>query len=121
MNKQIHEGHFARKRFGQNFLTDSFIINKIVTAFNPKADQSIIEIGPGLGALTLPITKHIENITVIELDRNLVARLAAHPALSTKLTIISNDAMTIDFGAIAKKKINLLECSVIFLIIFQPI
>ncbi|MGP1954210.1 MAG: 16S rRNA (adenine(1518)-N(6)/adenine(1519)-N(6))-dimethyltransferase RsmA, partial [Arsenophonus sp. NC-QC1-MAG3] len=104
MNKRIHEGHFARKRFGQNFLTDPFIINNIVAAFNPKSDQSIVEIGPGLGALTLPITKHIENITVIELDRNLAARLAAHPVLSAKLTIISSDAMMIDFGAIAKEK-----------------
>ncbi|MGP1947034.1 MAG: 16S rRNA (adenine(1518)-N(6)/adenine(1519)-N(6))-dimethyltransferase RsmA [Arsenophonus sp. NC-PG7-MAG3] len=104
MNKRIHEGHFARKRFGQNFLIDPFIINNIVTAFNPKSDQSIVEIGPGLGALTLPMTKNIENITVIELDRNLAARLAAHPVLSAKLTIISNDAMTIDFGAIAKEK-----------------
>ncbi|MFP3029153.1 MAG: 16S rRNA (adenine(1518)-N(6)/adenine(1519)-N(6))-dimethyltransferase RsmA [Arsenophonus sp.] len=104
MNKLIHEGHFARKRFGQIFLTDRFIIDNIVTAFNPKPNQAIVEIGPGLGALTLPVTKHIENITVIELDRDLAARLASHPALSPKLTIIQNDALTIDFGAIAKEK-----------------
>ncbi|QBY42034.1 16S rRNA (adenine(1518)-N(6)/adenine(1519)-N(6))-dimethyltransferase RsmA [Arsenophonus nasoniae] len=104
MNKRIHQGHFARKRFGQNFLTDPFIIDNMVTAFNPKPDQAIVEIGPGLGALTLPVSEHIENMTVVELDRDLAARLAAHPALSAKLTIIQNDAMTIDFGAIAKEK-----------------
>ncbi|WGL98781.1 16S rRNA (adenine(1518)-N(6)/adenine(1519)-N(6))-dimethyltransferase RsmA [Arsenophonus sp. aPb] len=104
MNKRIHQGHFARKRFGQNFLTDPFIIDNMVTAFNPKPDQAIVEIGPGLGALTLPVSEHIENMTVVELDRDLAARLAAHPALSAKLTIIQDDAMTIDFGAIAKEK-----------------
>lgn len=104
MNKRIHQGHFARKRFGQNFLTDPFIIDSMVTAFNPKPNQAIVEIGPGLGALTLPISDQIENMTVIELDRDLAARLAAHPALRAKLTIIQNDAMTIDFGAIAKEK-----------------
>lgn len=104
MNKRIHQGHFARKRFGQNFLTDPFIIDNIVTAFNPKPDQAIVEIGPGLGALTLPVSEQIENMTVVELDRDLAVRLAAHPALNAKLTIIQNDAMMIDFSAIAKKK-----------------
>ncbi|VAY02173.1 Ribosomal RNA small subunit methyltransferase A [Arsenophonus endosymbiont of Aleurodicus dispersus] len=104
MNKLIHQGHFPRKRFGQNFLTDQFIIDNIVTAFNPKPDQAIVEIGPGLGALTLPVSEHIENMTIIELDHDLTVRLAAHPALSAKLTIIPNDAMTIDFGEIMKEK-----------------
>lgn len=104
MNKRIHQGHFARKRFGQNFLTDPLIIDNMVTAFNPKPDQAIVEIGPGLGALTLPISALIDNMAVIELDRDLAARLAAHPALSAKLTIIPNDAITINFGAIAKEK-----------------
>ena len=52
MNNRVHQGHFARKRFGQNFLTDQFIIDSIVDAMNPKPGQSIVEIGPGLGALT---------------------------------------------------------------------
>ncbi|MFP3019160.1 MAG: 16S rRNA (adenine(1518)-N(6)/adenine(1519)-N(6))-dimethyltransferase RsmA [Arsenophonus sp.] len=109
MNKRIHQGHFARKRFGQNFLTDPFIINNIIAAFNPKPDQAIIEIGPGLGALTLPVSERIENMTVVELDYNLAARLSVHPALRDKLTIIQNDAMMINFGEIAKEKGKLLR------------
>ncbi|MGP1930221.1 MAG: 16S rRNA (adenine(1518)-N(6)/adenine(1519)-N(6))-dimethyltransferase RsmA [Arsenophonus sp. ET-YP4-MAG3] len=104
MNKQIYQGHFARKRFGQNFLVDKFIINNIVTNFNPKYDQIIIEIGPGLGALTLAVSEYVKNMTVIELDRDLAVRLAVHPKLKSKLTIIQKDVMMIDFTMIAKEK-----------------
>ncbi|BGI50951.1 MAG: 16S rRNA (adenine(1518)-N(6)/adenine(1519)-N(6)) -dimethyltransferase RsmA [Arsenophonus endosymbiont of Ceratovacuna japonica] len=104
MNKQIYKGHFARKRFGQFFLIDQFIINKIVDALNPKPNEIIIEIGPGLGALTLPVSKYIDKMIVIELDRNLVSILAKDPIFRTKLTIIENDVMKINFSAIAKEK-----------------
>lgn len=104
MNKKIYQGHVPRKRFGQNFLTDPFIIDTIVTAFNPKPDQAIVEIGPGLGALTLPISEYVKSMTVIELDRDLASRLAIHPVLKHKLTVIAKDVMIIDFSVIGKKK-----------------
>ncbi|WP_348666561.1 16S rRNA (adenine(1518)-N(6)/adenine(1519)-N(6))-dimethyltransferase RsmA [Arsenophonus symbiont of Ornithomya chloropus] len=104
MNNKIYQGHFLRKRFGQIFLTDPYIINNIIKIFNPKDNQEIIEIGPGLGVLTLPLMKYVKHMTVIELDRNLAFRLMKNPKLKHKLTILQNDAMKIDFGAIARSK-----------------
>lgn len=101
MNNRVHQGHFARKRFGQNFLTDSFIIDSIVTAIHPQVGEAIVEIGPGLGALTEPVGERLEQMTVIELDRDLAARLEQHPTLKDKLTIYQQDAMTFDFAALA--------------------
>ncbi len=97
MNNRVHQGHVARKRFGQNFLKDQYIIDSIVSAINPRKDQAIIEIGPGLGALTEPVANLVDQLTVIELDRDLAHRLARHPFLQEKLTIYQQDAMTIDF------------------------
>lgn len=103
MNNKVHQGHHARKRFGQNFLTDQFIIDSIVNAMNPLVGQAIVEIGPGLGALTEPVGERMDKMTVVELDRDLAARLHVHPKLKDKLTIIQQDAMTVDFGQIAKE------------------
>ena len=103
MNNRVHQGHFARKRFGQNFLTDQFIIDSIVDAMNPQPGQSIVEIGPGLGALTEPVGSRMDKMTVIEIDRDLAARLHVHPQLKDKLTIIQQDAMRIDFSELAKE------------------
>ncbi|MDX7987081.1 16S rRNA (adenine(1518)-N(6)/adenine(1519)-N(6))-dimethyltransferase RsmA [Xenorhabdus sp. 12] len=103
MNNKVHQGHHARKRFGQNFLTDQFIIDSIVDAMNPQAGQAVVEIGPGLGALTEPVGERMDKMTVVELDRDLAARLHVHPKLKDKLTIIQQDAMTVDFGQIAKE------------------
>ncbi|WJY15653.1 16S rRNA (adenine(1518)-N(6)/adenine(1519)-N(6))-dimethyltransferase RsmA [Pectobacteriaceae bacterium CE90] len=103
MNNRVHQGHFARKRFGQNFLSDQFIIDSIVSAIHPLPGQSIVEIGPGLGALTAPMGERLEHFTVIELDRDLVARLETHPTLKDKLTIIQQDAMTVDFSELAQQ------------------
>ncbi|MBC8944142.1 MULTISPECIES: 16S rRNA (adenine(1518)-N(6)/adenine(1519)-N(6))-dimethyltransferase RsmA [Xenorhabdus] len=102
MNNKVHQGHHARKRFGQNFLTDQFIIDSIVDAMNPQPGQAMVEIGPGLGALTEPVGERMDKLTVVELDRDLAARLHVHPKLKDKLTIIQQDAMTVDFGQIAK-------------------
>lgn len=101
MNNRVHQGHFARKRFGQNFLNDSFIIDSIVSAINPQKGQAIVEIGPGLAALTEPVGERLDKLTVIELDRDLAARLQTHPFLGPKLTIFQQDAMTMDFGKLA--------------------
>ncbi|CDH05614.1 16S rRNA (adenine(1518)-N(6)/adenine(1519)-N(6))-dimethyltransferase RsmA [Xenorhabdus bovienii] len=104
MNNKVHQGHYARKRFGQNFLTDQFIIESIVDAMNPQPGQAVVEIGPGLGALTEPVGERMDKMTVVELDRDLAARLHVHPKLKDKLTIIQQDAMTVDFGQLAKEQ-----------------
>ncbi len=101
MNNRVHQGHFARKRFGQNFLNDRFVIDNIVTAIHPQPGEAIVEIGPGLGALTEPVAARMDRMTVIELDRDLAARLASHPTLQHKLDIRQQDAMTVDFSALA--------------------
>lgn len=103
MNKRVHQGHFARKRFGQNFLNDQWVIESIVAAINPQPGQALVEIGPGLAALTEPVAERLEALTVIELDRDLAARLQTHPFIGSKLTIYQQDAMTMDFGELAKK------------------
>ncbi|WP_318363833.1 16S rRNA (adenine(1518)-N(6)/adenine(1519)-N(6))-dimethyltransferase RsmA [Enterobacter sp.] len=97
MNTRVHQGHLARKRFGQNFLNDQFVIDSIVSAINPKPGQAMVEIGPGLGALTEPVGERMDKMTVIELDRDLAARLQTHPFLAPKLTIYQQDAMTMNF------------------------
>ena len=77
MNNRVHQGHLARKRFGQNFLNDQFVIDSIVSAINPQKGQAMVEIGPGLAALTEPVGERLDQLTVIELDRDLAARLHA--------------------------------------------
>jgi 16S rRNA (adenine1518-N6/adenine1519-N6)-dimethyltransferase len=93
-----HLGHTARKRFGQNFLHDDYIIDKIVSAIGPKKDDNIVEIGPGLGALTEPVAELVDHFTVIELDRDLAARLRSHPFIRDKLTVVEQDALKFDFS-----------------------
>lgn len=96
-----HLRHTAKKRFGQNFLVDQNIIHAIVSAINPQPDDNVIEIGPGLGALTEPVGELVDHLTVIELDHDLVHRLKHHPFLHTKLTVIEEDALKVDFKALA--------------------
>lgn len=86
--------HFARKRFGQHFLFDSLIIDRIVRAIDPRAGQCMVEIGPGLGALTQPLLECLGCLTVIELDRDLVVRLQKNP----RLHVIAADVLTVDFS-----------------------
>ena len=69
------EGHHTRKRFGQNFLHDQRVIAKIVRSVNPRAGENIVEIGPGLAALTSPLIGECDALTVLELDRDLAAYL----------------------------------------------
>ncbi|HSF20677.1 MAG TPA: rRNA adenine N-6-methyltransferase family protein, partial [Burkholderiales bacterium] len=69
--------HVPRKRFGQNFLTDEAAIAAIVAAIAPQPRDSLVEIGPGLGALTRPLAARLEHLHVIEIDRDIVARLRA--------------------------------------------
>ena len=89
--------HIPRKRFGQHFLTDGGIIEEIVQAIAPQAGQPMVEIGPGLGAMTRPLVERLGHLTVIELDRDLAGQLRAHPLL----TVIESDVLRVDFAALA--------------------
>lgn len=101
MNNRVHQGHFARKRFGQNFLHDDYIIESIVAAIQPNKDEALVEIGPGLAALTIPVSKLVDHLTVIEIDRDLAERLKQNPLLTDKLTVIEQDALNYDFNILA--------------------
>ena len=90
--------HVARKRFGQHFLTDRGIIEDIIQAINPKAGEPMVEIGPGLAAMTQPLVERLGHLTVIELDRDLARQLQAHP----QLKVIEADVLKVDFSALAK-------------------
>ena len=90
--------HQARKRFGQHFLTDTFVIEQIVSSIAPTAGEQMVEIGPGLAALTQPLVERLGKLTVIELDRDLVSRLQAHP----QLNVIASDVLRVDFTELAK-------------------
>jgi len=89
--------HQPRKRFGQHFLVDSAVIEAIVKAIDPKPGDALVEIGPGLAALTQPLVERCGHLTVIELDRDLAARLRKRPALQ----VIEADVLTVDFAALA--------------------
>ena len=101
MNDSVHLGHRARKRFGQNFLNDVFVIDSIVSAINPRKGEAMLEIGPGLAALTEPVARDLDHMTVIEIDRDLAERLRHHPQPKDKLTVREQDAMSADFSAIS--------------------
>jgi 16S rRNA (adenine1518-N6/adenine1519-N6)-dimethyltransferase len=89
--------HTPRKRFGQNFLIDDGIIHAIVNAIHPQAGETLVEIGPGLGALTKPLLERIAHLHAVELDRDIIARLqSAYPP--ERLTLHSGDALKFDFA-----------------------
>ena len=92
--------HIARKRFGQNFLIDQQVIADIVNAVAPKRDDCVVEIGPGLGALTAPLLQRLDHLHVVEIDRDIIARLKKQYS-SDKLTIHEGDALEFDFGTLA--------------------
>jgi 16S rRNA (adenine1518-N6/adenine1519-N6)-dimethyltransferase len=90
--------HIARKRFGQHFLSDHGIIDAIVRAIDPRPGQVMVEIGPGLAALTQPLVERLGRLIVIELDRDLAARLRAH----SQLEVVESDVLKVDFGQLAQ-------------------
>ncbi len=90
--------HRARKRFGQHFLHDQNIIHKIISALNPQPQQSIIEIGPGQGALTLPLLKRCQRLTAIELDRDLIPILQQKSASIGELTLVNQDVLKLELS-----------------------
>lgn len=89
--------HIARKRFGQHFLADDAVIEAIVAAIDPMPGDALVEIGPGLGAMTEPLVARCARLTVIELDRDLAARLRRRP----ELNVIEADVLSVDFAALA--------------------
>lgn len=90
--------HIPRKRFGQHFLADEAVTDAIVRAIRPQAADAMVEIGPGLGALTRPLLERVERLAVIELDRDLATRLRPW----AKLHVLEADALKVDFGALAR-------------------
>jgi 16S rRNA (adenine1518-N6/adenine1519-N6)-dimethyltransferase len=94
--------HRARKRFGQHFLHDPGVIERIIAAVDPAAGDRLVEIGPGEGALTLPLLDRGLELTVIELDRDLAARLAARPEAGQQLKVIQGDALKFDLASLAQ-------------------
>lgn len=91
--------HTPRKRFGQNFLIDDGIIHAIVNVINPQPDQTLVEIGPGLGALTKPLLERLPHLHAVELDRDIIARLQKiYPP--DRLTLHAGDALKFDFASL---------------------
>jgi len=95
--------HIPRKRFGQHFLSDHGIIDAIVDHINPQAGDPMVEIGPGLAALTQPLVERLGHLTVIELDRDLASRLRSHP----QLTVVESDVLRVDFTDLAARVASL--------------
>jgi 16S rRNA (adenine1518-N6/adenine1519-N6)-dimethyltransferase len=90
--------HIARKRFGQHFLTDAYVVGAIIDQIDPRPGQALVEIGPGLGALTWPLLERCPSLTVIELDRDLAARLRRRGGLR----VIEADVLDVDIGSLAR-------------------
>jgi 16S rRNA (adenine1518-N6/adenine1519-N6)-dimethyltransferase len=96
-------GHKAKKSFGQNFLVDQQIIADIVAAIRPEPNDNMVEIGPGLGALTRPLLKRLNHLHVVEIDRDIIARLEhdyPQDDAGRKLTIHAGDALAFDFATL---------------------
>jgi 16S rRNA (adenine1518-N6/adenine1519-N6)-dimethyltransferase len=98
-----HQGHFARKRFGQNFLVDQGIIDSIVDTIAPRRGERMVEIGPGLAALTEPLIERVATpespLHAVELDRDLIGRLEKR--FGERLVVHSADALDFDFSTLA--------------------
>ena len=95
--------HVPRKRFGQNFLVSPGVVAKIVAAIAPRHGDILVEIGPGLGALTEPLLDRLAHLHVVEIDRDLISRLRERH-LPERLTIHEGDALQFDFGMLAGKE-----------------
>jgi len=94
--------HIPRKRFGQNFLSEPDIIRSCIEAIHPAPDDLMVEIGPGLGALTQPLIKTLAHLHTVELDRDIVSWMQKHyPA--DKITIHNVDALKFDFSSLGEK------------------
>lgn len=100
LHTQKSSGHRARKRFGQNFLISESVINGIIRSVNVSPDDYLIEIGPGLGALTEPFSKSGAHLTAIELDRDLAELISGRFKENPKFQLLCQDALKVDFSDI---------------------
>jgi 16S rRNA (adenine1518-N6/adenine1519-N6)-dimethyltransferase len=91
----------AKKRLGQHFLHDPAVVRKLLDAIAPQADDSMVEIGPGLGALTAPLLERVRRLHVVEIDRDLAAGLPSAVGRPERLVIHEADALRFDFGSLA--------------------
>ena len=91
---------FAKRRFGQNFLTDQNVAGRLVVAVQPKQNETIVEIGPGRGALTTRLVESGARVVAIEFDRDLIPQLREKFAAYSNFTLVEADALTVDFCAI---------------------
>jgi len=98
--------HPSKRRFGQNFLVDRGVVDRIIDAVHPRPDETIIEIGPGRGALTSRLLEKAGRVVAIEFDRDLVPQLRAQFANSSNLTLVEADALATDFCAVATPSEN---------------
>jgi 16S rRNA (adenine1518-N6/adenine1519-N6)-dimethyltransferase len=98
--------HIPKKRFGQNFLQDPIIIDDIVSAVAARRDDTVVEIGPGLGALTRPLLDRLDHLHVVEIDRDIIARLKQRYS-PDKLTIHEGDALAFDFASLTGDKLHI--------------
>lgn len=89
---------FAKRRFGQNFLVDKNIVDRIITAVDPQPDETIVEIGPGRGALTSRLIEKTGRVVAVEFDRDLIAQLRAQFSQAANLHLVEADALTVDFS-----------------------
>jgi 16S rRNA (adenine1518-N6/adenine1519-N6)-dimethyltransferase len=97
----LRVSHTPRKRFGQHFLADPDVVLAIVRAIAPQAGDAMVEIGPGLGAITGPLLAHLDHLHAVEIDRDVIATLRRrHEA--KRLTVHEGDALAFDFGALAE-------------------
>jgi len=90
--------HSPRKRFGQNFLQNKHIIDDILRAINPQATDNVLEVGPGLGAITQPLLRRLDKLTAVEIDWDLQKYLAELPIAQGKLNLVAADALTVDYS-----------------------
>lgn len=101
MSRPSGGGHQARKRFGQNFLHDAGVIDRIVGAIDPAPDDNLVEIGPGMGALSEPLLEACPTLQMIELDRDLIPGLRTQFFRYPELTVHEGDALRFDYASIA--------------------
>jgi 16S rRNA (adenine1518-N6/adenine1519-N6)-dimethyltransferase len=102
--RAARSGHQAKKRFGQHFLHERGVIERILTAIDPRPGQRIVEIGPGLGALTVPLLERVGRLEVVELDRDVIPALTAAAAGKGELIVHQANALDFDFAALRPKE-----------------
>ncbi|QOI11281.1 16S rRNA (adenine(1518)-N(6)/adenine(1519)-N(6))-dimethyltransferase RsmA [Blochmannia endosymbiont of Colobopsis nipponica] len=103
MKKIIYQNHQIKKKFGQNFLNDQHIIDLIIYYISPKNNENLIEVGPGLGALTKRIAKYVNHLTAIEIDKDLVQKLKKSLSHQKNIKILHKNVMSINFQNLSNK------------------